>query len=203
MAHFYVIESSKSGSILDYQIHQDQNKSIYLEVPDEDFTLMIDADYEDRLSSAEDKETVTRRSPQEIMDEHFNRPEYNNWRKAYRHSAATTPPKKLNGKRGYAKVSDDSESSGIKENTIELYPDNSDEKARNKKDEYEYICGIIRKTLKPKQAELLIAIYLDQIPLTDYAEREGVSVSAISHRLNTAKKNFKKVYPKSSTFTSS
>ena len=48
---------------------QHENKSIYLEVPDEDFTLMIDADYEDRLSSVEDKETVTRRSPQEIMDE--------------------------------------------------------------------------------------------------------------------------------------
>lgn len=37
---------------------QHENKSIYLEVPDEDFTLMIEADYEDRLSSAEDKETV-------------------------------------------------------------------------------------------------------------------------------------------------
>ena len=29
---------------------QHENKSIYLEVPDEDFTLMIEADYEDRLS---------------------------------------------------------------------------------------------------------------------------------------------------------
>jgi len=37
---------------------QHENKSIYLEVPDEDFTLMIETDYEDRLSSAEDKETV-------------------------------------------------------------------------------------------------------------------------------------------------
>ena len=36
--------------------------------------LLIEADYEDRLSSAEDKETVTRRSPQEIMDERFNKP---------------------------------------------------------------------------------------------------------------------------------
>jgi hypothetical protein len=52
---------------------QHENKSIYLEVPDEDFTLMIEADYEDRLSSAEDKGTVTRRSPQEIMDERFNK----------------------------------------------------------------------------------------------------------------------------------
>jgi DNA-directed RNA polymerase specialized sigma24 family protein len=74
--------------------------------------------------------------------------------------------------------------------------------ARVKKEEYEHICEIIRKALKEKQAELLIAIVLDGVTVTEYAEREGVSVSAISHRLDTAKKNFKKIYPKSSTFPS-
>lgn len=53
---------------------------------------------------------------------------------------------------------------------------------------------IIRKTLKEKQAELLIAIFLDGVSVTEYAEREGVSKSAISHRLDTAKKNFKKFF---------
>ncbi|MEG7903797.1 sigma-70 family RNA polymerase sigma factor [Bacillus paranthracis] len=178
------------------------NKSTYLEVPDEDCTVMIDMDYEDRLSCAEDKETVTRRSPQEIMDERFNKPEYNNWHKLDRHSAATTPPKKLNGKRGYSKATDDNEGKNIKENTIELYPDNTDEVTREKQEEYEYLCEIIRKTLKEKQAELLIAIFLDGVSVTEYAEREGVSKSAISHRLDTAKKNFKKVFPESSTFPS-
>lgn len=61
------------------------NKPTYLEVPDEDCTVMIDADYEERLSFDEDKETVTRRSVQEIMDERFNKPEYNNWHKFDRH----------------------------------------------------------------------------------------------------------------------
>ncbi|MCT6514631.1 ECF-type sigma factor [Bacillus subtilis] len=178
------------------------NKPTYLEVPDEDFTLMIDADYEDRLSCAEDMETVTRRSPQEIMDERFNKPEYNNWRKLDRHSATTTPPKKLNGKKVYTKANDDNEGKNIKENTIELYPDNLDEVTREKQEEYEYLCEIIRKTLKEKQAELLIAILLDGVSVTEYAEREGVSKSAISHRLNTAKKNLKKVFPETSTFPS-
>ncbi|MDG8349241.1 sigma-70 family RNA polymerase sigma factor, partial [Streptococcus pneumoniae] len=63
-----------------------------LEVPDEDFTLMIDADYEDRLSCAEDKETVTRRSPQEIMDERFNKPDYNNWHKFDRNRGMPKKP---------------------------------------------------------------------------------------------------------------
>src|SRR5690554_7557427 len=76
---------------------QHENKSIYLEVPDEDFTLMIEADYEDRLSSAEDKESVTRRSPQEIMDERFNKPEYNNWHKYDRHRGMPKKPFRKDG----------------------------------------------------------------------------------------------------------
>lgn len=61
------------------------NKPTYLEVPDKDCTVMIDSDYEERLSSAEDKEAVARRSVQEIMEERFNKPEYNNWHKFNRH----------------------------------------------------------------------------------------------------------------------
>ncbi|HHY08371.1 MAG TPA: sigma-70 family RNA polymerase sigma factor [Corynebacteriales bacterium] len=162
---------------------QHENKSIYLEVPDEDFTLMIDADYEDRLSSVEDKETVTRRSPQEIMDEHFNKPEYNNWHKFDRHRGMPKKP---------FRKDDESEDAT---DHMDYFPNNTDEVTREKQEEYEYLCEIIRKTLKEKQAELLIAIFLDGVSVTEYAEREGVSKSAISHRLDTAKKNFKKVFP--------
>ncbi|KZR58100.1 flagellar biosynthesis protein FliA [Bacillus badius] len=169
---------------------QHENKSIYLEVPDEDFTLMIDADYEDRLSSVEDKETVTRRSPQEIMDERFNKPEYNNWHKFDRHRGMPKKP---------FRKDDESEDAT---DHMDYFPDNTDEVTRENQEEYEYLCEIIRKTLKEKQAELLIAIFLDGVSVTEYAEREGVSKSAISHRLDTAKKNFKKVFPESSTFPS-
>ncbi|WP_207369530.1 sigma-70 family RNA polymerase sigma factor [Heyndrickxia coagulans] len=150
-----------------------ENKLMTLEVADEDFTLMIEADYEDRLSSAEDKETVTRRSPQEIMDERFNKPEYNNWHKFDRHRGM---PKKPFRK-------DDQEVDET--DHMDYFPDYSDEMAREKKEEYEHICEIIHNALKKKQAELLIAIVLDGVSVTEYAEREGVSVSAISHRLDT------------------
>jgi DNA-directed RNA polymerase specialized sigma24 family protein len=86
---------------------------------------------------------------------------------------------------------------------MDYLPDNSDEETREKQAEYEYVCDIIRKTLKEKQAELLIAIVLDGVSVSEYAKREGVSVSAISHRMETAMKNFKKVFPKSSTYPSS
>ncbi|TWK08513.1 hypothetical protein CHCC20442_4226 [Bacillus licheniformis] len=166
------------------------NKPIYLEVPDEDFTLMIDADYEDRLSSAEDKETVTRRSPQEIMDERFNKPEYNNWHKFDRHRGMPKKP---------FRKDDESEDAT---DHMDYLPDNTDEVARNKMEDYEYYCEIIRAILKPKHSEPFIAVYLDGMSMTEYAKREGVSKSAISHRLDTAKKNLKKVFPESSTFPS-
>lgn len=167
------------------------NKITYLEVSEEDCTVIIDADYEDRLSSAKGDETVTRRSAQTIIDEHFNRPEYNNWHKFDRHYG--TPKKPF-------RKDDQAED---ETNQMDYFPDNSDEEIREKQAEYECVCDIIRKTLKPKQAELLIAIVLDGISVTEYAKREGVSVSAISHRMETAMKNFKKVFPKSSTFPSS
>ncbi|MDF2858857.1 MAG: hypothetical protein K0Q87_4708 [Neobacillus sp.] len=166
------------------------DKLTNLEVPDEEFTLMIAADYEDRLSSAEDKETVARRSPQEIMDEHFNRPEYNNWRKFDRYRGMPKKPFRKD-----AEAKDDTDH-------MDYIPDNSDEIAREKKAEYEDICKFIRTKLKPKHAEPFIAVYLDGMSMTEYAKREGVSKSAISHRLDTAKKNFKKGFPESSTFPS-
>ena len=170
---------------------QSDNKSIYLEVPDEDCTVMIDADYEDRLSSAEEDEMVDRRTVQEIMDERFNKPEYNSWHKFDRHRGM---PKKQFRK-------DDEDEDKI--DHMDTIPDYSDEESREKQAEYEYVCGILRKNLKPQQAEMLISIVLDGMPVSDYAKREGVSVSAISHRLETAKNNFKKIFPKSSNFTSS
>ncbi|HRX00833.1 MAG TPA: hypothetical protein P5280_15170, partial [Cyclobacteriaceae bacterium] len=64
---------------------------------------------------------------------------------------------------------------------MDTLPDYSDEENREKQAEYEYVCGILRKNLKPQQAEMLISIILDGMPVSDYAKREGVSVSAISH----------------------
>lgn len=167
------------------------NKPTYLEVPDEDCSVMIDTDYEVRLTSTEDKETVTRRSVQEIMEERFNKPEYNNWHKFDRHYGVSKKP---------FRKDDEAEA---ETDHMDYFPDKSYEAAILRKEEYEDICEIIRKTLKEKQAELLIAIVFDGVSVTEYANREGVSVSAISHRMETVIKNFKKVFPKSSTFPSS
>ncbi|MDD5703037.1 MAG: hypothetical protein PHU23_13420 [Dehalococcoidales bacterium] len=56
----------------------------------------------------------------------------------------------------------------------------------------EHIRNAIRK-LKPEQKDLIISIYYKGMSVNDYAKREGVDHSAISHRLQTVYKNLKKL----------
>lgn len=50
--------------------------------------------------------------------------------------------------------------------------------------------------LKPKQRELINAIYFEGISVNDYAAKEGVKQNAISMRLARAKNNLKKFLEK-------
>ncbi len=62
--------------------------------------------------------------------------------------------------------------------------------------ESKYTRQHIRNTvdrLKPKQRELINAIYFNGVSVNDFAKREGVDHSAISHRLHTAYKTLKKL----------
>ena len=53
-----------------------ENHKVTLDVPEEDFALMIRLDYEKRLADAKDPALITPRTPQEIMEERFNNPDY-------------------------------------------------------------------------------------------------------------------------------
>ena len=57
--------------------YEDKNHPTILDVPDGECEIWVEEDYHRRLSSAEDKASVTRRSAQEIMDEDFNKPSFN------------------------------------------------------------------------------------------------------------------------------
>lgn len=50
--------------------------------------------------------------------------------------------------------------------------------------------------LKPKQRDLINAIYFEGISVNDYAAQEGVKQNAISMRLARAKNNLKKFLEK-------
>lgn len=49
------------------------------------------------------------------------------------------------------------------------------------------------RTLKPAQQRLVQAVYYDGVSVKDYAAREGVDPSAITHRLRTIKNKLKKL----------
>ena len=49
------------------------------------------------------------------------------------------------------------------------------------------------RTLKPVQQRLVQAVYYDGVSVKDYAAREGVDPSAITHRLRTIKNKLKKL----------
>ena len=54
--------------------------------------------------------------------------------------------------------------------------------------------------LSSKQQALIRAIYFEGVTVNEYAKKEGVDHSAISHRLRTIYKKLKKVYIKILTF---
>ena len=55
-----------------------------VEVTEAECESMIRNDYEERRAAAADPSTVQPRTMQEIMDERFNKPEYNNYHKHFR-----------------------------------------------------------------------------------------------------------------------
>ena len=65
-------------------------------------------------------------------------------------------------------------------------------------DENPKMYGVLPK----EQADLLWEVAIKQTPVADITAREGVSTRAIYLRLDTAKNNFKKVFPNPSLFRS-
>ena len=77
------------------------NQITCIDVPEEDFTLMIQADYDERRAAEVDPSSIRPRTPQEIFEERFNRPDYNNWHRHWRHTDDNAIPRRLDHKVGY------------------------------------------------------------------------------------------------------
>jgi len=168
-----------------------ENTVTALEVPEEDFTLMIDVDYQTRLATAEDKETVTRRTPQEIMEEQFNKPDYNNWHKFDRHRGQPKTP--------YRKDDEADDDTDV----MDKFADWSDIEKLDKQFAYEALCEKIRQALKPDYAEMIIAICIDGKSVDEYASLIGEKPNTVSKRFIRAKKKIKTIFEKTSFLTSS
>lgn len=141
--------------------YEDKNHPIELDVPDAQCEIWVEDDYRCRLSAAENKATVTRRTAQEIMDEDYNKPTFNsNQRETRRHVHLDAL---------------DPEDKHISDGTDVLAD-------LIKKEEYERLYVAIGK-LQPQQQELLRQIFWEGVKQKEIAERDGVSERAITGRM--------------------
>lgn len=150
-------------------------------------TLSIESDSD---VTQEEKEQLI----QEEWDKQFNRPEYNVYHRETRHIDPTPKRKKMNGRAGYICAEDDDKSFDIMD-----YLNTYDPTEDYEKDfEYEACCERIRVAVKPKQADMLIAIILDGMTVAEYAEKIGDEPNNVSHRYRRALNNLKKSFEKTS-----
>lgn len=143
--------------------YEDKNHPTTLEVPEDECSVMVETDYQQRLAGAEDKSQINRRSIQEIMDEDFSKPTFN------RNHAET--------RRHVLLSAYDPEGQSI-EGMSDIQSDLLD------KDDYVDLYQAIQN-LRPKQRALLRKVFWENIKQADIARDEGVGKSAISQRLTT------------------
>lgn len=103
---------------------------------------------------------------QEACDEQFNRPDYNNWHKYWRHQGESK-----------AQPDDEGEELEFSEPLMSEVADDrifgKDEIERNRKESYDAVCQWIRQILKPEVAEAFIATKIDGSTIRDYVTEKA------------------------------
>lgn len=103
---------------------------------------------------------------QEACDEQFNRPDYNNWHKYWRHQVESK-----------AQPDDEGEELESSEPLMSEVADDrifrKDEIERNRKESYDAVCQWIRQILKPEVAEAFIATKIDGSTIRDYVTEKA------------------------------
>ena len=124
----------------------------------------------------------------------FNRPDYNNWHKADRHTANCKAQQEI----------DEEYTCDLCEPLMSQAVDDRifrrDEIERDEKDSYEDICGWVRSVCgeqKKHWADAFIAVRLDGMSVNDYAASAGITdPSIISKYLARAEKKLKENFSK-------
>ena len=160
-----------------------------LEVDLEEMWGMLCLTGEDHMSN-QDREKLV----QSMVDEQFNRPEYNNLHRFNRHCSAEAAPKRLDGRAAHVYRESSEELSGS--DRIELFPDEDWERSFYAGLDYEDLVKRLYAALPSRQADLLLRVHVDGYRLSEIAAEEGISRSAVCQRLRTAEKNIRKMYPR-------
>ena len=157
-----------------------------IEIPDGDYNIMLDIDYEQRLAEAKpEKRAEVKRceTVQEMLDL-MNSKEYNNWRRFHRNLGKPKTP--------YRKDDEAEDETDV----MDTIADDSQESERNLLYEYEDVCQWIHKYLGKKQdwAEMFIAVRINGMPIRDYARFIGADENNITQKLKRAEKKIKEFF---------
>ena len=157
-----------------------------IEIPDGDYSVMLDIDYEQRLTQAkpEKKAEVKRCETLQEMFDLINNKEYNHWRRYHRHLGKPKTP--------YRKDDQAEDETDV----MDTFADNSQEIERNLQDEYESVCQWIRTALGKKQdwADMFIAVHIDKMSIREYATSIGASENNITQKLKRAEKKLQGIF---------
>lgn len=132
-----------------------------VEVTEAECESMIRKDYEERRAAAADPSTVQLRTMQEIMDERFNKPEYNCFHRYRRNTC------------GLDAFDEDS--------TPFVEPERFEESL-----EQNELLSLLHEAmaeLQPQQAELVRRVFFEGESLAAIAAEDGVLRSSVHHRL--------------------
>lgn len=146
------------------------------------------------ISEEESQEDYEKRIQEEI-EVRFNRPDYNSWHKHDRHSGVA----KCKGKNGTVEVNTE-EAIMARAIDTSVFTKSIDDVETKLDYEYQYkhYCGWIHEILKPSVADMVIAIVLDGLSVSEYAEQIGDTPNNVSHRYRRAINKLKKVFEKTS-----
>ena len=136
--------------------------TIILDVPDSECEVMVETDYQQRLAQAkpEDRDAVSRRDPQTIINEECNKPTFNSHHAETRRHVALEA---LDPEGDHIGDGFDVEEAAFPEDWNDLHQ------------------AIDR--LRPRQKELLRKIFWEEMKQAEIAKAEGLTDQALHNRL--------------------
>ena len=142
------------------------------------------------ISENESQEDYEQRI-QDVIEERFNRPDYNSWNNHDRHTGNDD----RKSKDGTVEVNTEE---AIMYRAADKSAFNSSIDGVHNQLEYEECCETLRSLLKPVVADMVIAIALDGYTVGEYAAEIGEDANTVSHRYRRAINKLKKVFSKTS-----
>ena len=171
------IQGGKDTTMKITLYYEDKFHPTILEVPEEECTVMVETDYQERLGAAEDKTAVQRRTVQEILDAEVNAPTFQRNRTETRrhvHLSADALDRQM------ADTMPDVPTALLGADYSELHR------------------AIAQ--LRPQQRELLRRVFWEGVRQAEIARQEGVLESAVSERMRRIYQRLKKFLPDEKNF---